>query len=169
MAEPMSLFGRIVFTLTLFFLIVAVTKSSFAYEEMLIPENPQRIYSDNPFYPVKRLWEKFAAKLLIFDDAKVNFEKKLLNTRFSELKYSVENKLLDEIQRASERFSYQAGVYTEKIKGQNDTNLKKNVLEEFKRYASDAAKLRSKVPEGSFSRLLQYDVDTLKILSDQLR
>lgn len=153
-------------TLFLFFLFITPIK---AEEKFFISTQTQKFYSDNPFYPFKRLWEKLAGKILFFEDAKINHEKGLLNKRFSELKYAVENNLLDEIQRSSERFSYQAGVYTEKVNNQNDLTVKKKVINEFEKYASDAAILRGRVPEGSFTRLIQYDIDTLNILSNQLK
>lgn len=153
----------------LFFILAFFITPIKAEDEFLIPTETQKFYSDNPFYPIKRFWEKIAPKMLFFGDAKINYEKGLLNKRFSELKYVVENSLLDEIQRTSERFSYQAGVYAEKVKNQNDEIGKKKVIEEFEKYASDAAILRGRVPEGSFTRLIQYDIDTLNILSNQLR
>lgn len=154
--------------LALFLTLSFFVSEGFAKDKFLISTETQKIYSDNPFYPLKRLWEKIAPKILFFEDAKINYQKGLLNKRFAELKYSVENNLLDEIQRTSERFSYQAGVYNEKVKSQNDKNRRK-VIEEFKKYASDVVILRDRVPEGSFTRLIQYDIDSLNILSDQLR
>lgn len=150
-------------------LLISQGSNIFADDEFLILTETQKIYSDNPFYPVKRLWEKMALKMLFLSDAKVNYEKKLLNKRFSELKYSVENNLLDEIQRTSERFSYQAGIYSDKVRFYGDERFKQKVIQEFAKYASDAAILRKQVPEGSFTRLIQYDIDTLNILSDQLK
>lgn len=139
-----------------------------ALENFSIKTEPQKIYSDSPFYPIKRLYEKMASKILIFNDTKINYEKKLLNKRFTELKYSVENNLLDEIQRSSERFSFQAGIYTQRVNDIDDKKIKQKVISEFSRYASDSAILKSKVPEGSFTRLIQYNIDTLKILSNKL-
>lgn len=150
-------------------LLISQGSNIFADDEFLVLTETQKIYSDNPFYPVKRLWEKMAPKMLFLSDAKVNYEKKLLNKRFSELKYSVKNNLLDEIQRTSERFSYQAGIYADKVKSYGDERFKQKVIQEFAKYASDAAILRKQVPEGSFTRLIQYDIDTLNILSDQLK
>lgn len=153
----------------LFLTLSFFTSEGFAEDKFLIPTETQKFYPDNPFYSAKRLWEKFAPKMLFFEDAKINYEKGLLNKRFSELKYVVENNLLDEIQRSSERFSYQAGIYTEKVKSLNDASSKEKVIKEFEKYASDAAILRGRVPEGSFTRLIQYDIDSLSILSNQLR
>lgn len=153
----------------LFLSLSLLSSAIFAEDKFLIPTENQKFYPDNPFYSAKRLWEKIAPKMLFFEDAKINYEKGLLNKRFSELKYVVENNLLDEIQRSSERFSYQAGVYAEKVKSLNDASSKKKVIEEFEKYASDAAILRGRVPEGSFTRLIQYDIDSLSILSNQLR
>lgn len=150
-------------------LLISQGSNIFADDEFLILTETQKIYSDNPFYPVKRLWEKMALKMLFLSDAKVNYEKKLLNKRFSELKYSVKNNLLDEIQRTSERFSYQAGIYADRVRFYGDERFKQKVIQEFAKYASDAAILRKQVPEGSFTRLIQYDIDTLNILSDQLK
>lgn len=162
-------FKKIAIIVLFALLLISRKSNAFAEDKFLILTETQKIYSDNPFYPIKRLWEKIALKMLFLNDAKVNYEKKLLNKRFSELKYSVKNNLLDEIQRTSERFSYQAGIYADKVRSYTSKESKQKVIQEFAKYASDAAVLRKQVPEGSFTRLIQYDIDTLNILSNQLK
>lgn len=138
-----------------------------AYETQVVP-TPQKIYPGSPYYPLKRLWEKISAKFLFFDDAKVNNNRRLLETRFSELFYVVDQKLLDEIQRSSERFAYQAGIYTESVKGKNNAD-KGFTKQELKKYIDDLGKLRDEFSaNSSYWMLVQHDINTIGILSAQL-
>ena len=122
------------------------------------------------YYPVKRLWEKGQEKLQFSKQAKINFYQSLLKTKLSELNYVVEKKFLSEVQRASERFAYQAGILTEELIRQNKSADKENVIKEFERFSPFLDTLRDKYEaNSSYWMLIQHDINTLGILSAQLK
>lgn len=120
------------------------------------------------YYLIKRGYEKILEKFQFSDNSKLTYHQNLLLNRLSELKYVAERKELHELQKATERFSYEAGKLAQiserlknadKIKIQNQFNEYKPVLEKLR----DLYEYNS-----SFFRLIQYDIDTLDILSKKL-
>ena len=76
----------------------------------------QGINPDSIYYPFKRIWEKINLKINFSSQKNLEYEIELLNTRYEELEYVVASKSLNEYQKASERFAYQAGVIVQKAK-----------------------------------------------------
>lgn len=66
-------------------------------------------------YSVKRFWEKTEEKLLFSDSVKSSFYQRLSNERFKELKYLVDNRRVDQIEKSSYRFSYESGRLSEYV------------------------------------------------------
>jgi len=94
----------------------------------------------------------------------------LLKTRLSELDYVVNNKVLSEVQTSSERFAYQAGILTQELIKQNNSDEKTKLVKEFEKYGNFLANLRDKYPaNSSFWMLVQHDINTLSILSEHLK
>lgn len=122
-------------------------------------------------YSTKRLWEKGMSIFKFNGQSKINYEKSLLKIRIAELDYVVNNKILSEIQSSSQRVSYQAGILTEDILKQNQLQTKEEIIKEFEKYSKFLLILRDKFEnsDSSFWRLIQYDIESLKILSDRLR
>ena len=109
-------------------------------------------------------------KLQFSKQAKINFYQSLLKTKLSELNYVVEKKFLSEVQSASERFAYQAGILTEELIRQNKSADKENVIKEFERFSPFLDTLRDKYEaNSSYWMLIQHDINTLGILSAQLK
>lgn len=122
------------------------------------------------YYPFKRAWEKSRERLIFFSKDKAEYDESLLKVRLSELQYVVRNKVLSELQRSSERFSYQAGILIEHVSAQSEKANKEQVLEKFNQYTTLLARLRDQFPaNSSFWLLIQQNIDTLKFLSDQLK
>lgn len=121
------------------------------------------------YYPVKRLWEKGREKLLFSEQSKVTFHESLLKTRLAELNYVVEKNLLSVVQTSSERFAYQAGILSEVIKKQTVKD-REGTIKTFQSYNLLLEKLRDKYKANtSFWMLIQHDINSLNILSDQLK
>lgn len=157
-------------------LIVVILLSLFLYPSSLIyaDENldlpTTRINPGNFYYNLKRLWEKGIGNLQFSKQSRITFLKSLLKTRLAELAYVVDKKLLSEVQQSTERFSYQAGILSDKLVSQGKPEDKKKVIEDFGRYAKFLEKLRDKYPaNSSFWMLVQHDINTLNILSEQLK
>lgn len=122
------------------------------------------------YYPVKRILEKGLERLQFSSGQKIAFYKSQLKTRLAELNYVVEKKLLSEVQSASERFAYTAGILTEEIVKQNKPADKENLIKEFEKFSPFLDKLRDVYPaNSSFWMLIQHDINSLKILSERLK
>lgn len=161
------IFITIVTNLFIFTLLFTQTGPSFADEGNLnLPSttiNPGSFY-----YPFKRLWEKGRERLSFSKQSKITFLKSQLRTRLAELEFVVEKKLLSEVQTSSQRFAYYAGVLTEELI--KEDNNKKQTIEEFNKFSKFLEKLRDNYPaNSSFWMLVQHDINTLRILSDQLK
>lgn len=139
----------------------------YAVEESISIKN-ETINPGSFYYPLKRLWEKGREKLLFNAKSRVSFHQSQLRTRLGELNYVVENKLLSELQTSSQRFAYEAGILKEElVKGNQD---KEKVIKEFEQMQRFLDKLRDNYPANtSFWMLIQHDINTLSILSDQLK
>lgn len=143
---------------------------SFANKNLDIVLNYPVINSTSKLYPVKRLWEKGVSHLLFSKNSKVSYNKELLKERLSELKYVLEKKEISEIQKSSERFAYQVGIYSEKLSDLNDKNKINKALEEFKSYSKSLVVLRDLYEaNSSYWLLVQQDIDTLNIISDKIK
>lgn len=122
------------------------------------------------YYSLKRAWEKVRWFFIFSDQNKVDYHQDLINKRLSELKYVVDSKLLSEVETSSQRFAYQAGVLVGQLKKMNDKERDTKLLKDFEKYKLVLEKLRDNYPaNSSFWMLLQHDINTLNILSDQIK
>lgn len=129
-----------------------------------------KINPGNFYYNFKRLWEKGLGQLMLSQELKISFHKSQLKARLAELRIVVDEKILSEVQRSSERFSYQAGILTNVIVKKDDAKTKGQLLEEFESYDPLLQKLRDRFEaNSSFWMLIQHDINTLKILSERLK
>lgn len=161
-----SIHKKVLVFLCLF--VFVLSGSVYANEQLNLPDT--KINPGSFYYPVKRLWEKGQEKLQFSRQAKINFYESLLKTRLAELNYVVEKKLLSQVQSSSERFAYQAGILTEELVRQNKSADKENVIKEFEKFSPFLDSLRDKYEaNSSFWMLVQHDINSLNILSDQLK
>jgi len=132
-----------------------------------------KVVGNNPgsfFYQFKRVWEKMYFLMLFQPQEKLSYEKTLYDERLSELSYVVGNNLLAEVENSTKRFSYQSGSLESEIIKQNKAEEKKSLIKKFANDMELLAKLRDHFHANSSLWLfIQFDIDTLKILSDQLR
>lgn len=141
--------------------------SIFAYESISLPL--PKTLPGSAWYPFKRLCEKVSFKFIFSEGAKVNYQKKLVETRLVELKILSDNKVYDQIERASQRFAYQAGVQTDLIATSND-NYKNETLANYENYKIILDSIRDTFEaQGAYWLLTQQDIDTLNILSEKLK
>lgn len=131
----------------------------------------ETINPGSSYYSIKRVWEKGRSIFIFNEQAKIDYKKSLLKARLAELNYIVNQKILSEVESSSGRISYQAGVLTEELLKQNKSQVKEETIKEFEQYSKFLLVLRDKYnnSDSSFWRLIQYDIDSLKILSDRLR
>ncbi len=122
------------------------------------------------YYPFKRLIEKGRERVIFSQEEKISFYKSLLKIRLSELNYVISKKFLSEIQGSSERFAYTAGILAEEVKVQDKVEEKQYHIRQFGLYSKFLDSLRDQYPaNSSFWMLIQHDINTLSILSEQLK
>lgn len=120
-------------------------------------------------YLIGRLIEKVSEKIIFMEDSKINFSKKMLNKRFSELVYLVEKKDTEQLQKSSERFAYQAGILADLVKDQ-PPNEKEKVIRLFNSYKNDLNKIKHNYDQDSgYWILILHDINTLDILTARLK
>lgn len=169
----MAFLGKKIIAFLILFLIITQVFVITAHEEISIKN--EAINPGSFYYSFKRLWEKSWEMFVFTQSSKVSFHQSLLKTRLVELNYVVENKLLGEVQTSSERFAYTAGRLTEELLKENERSSasnkgKENLVKEFEEMQKFLDKLRDHYPaNSSFWMLIQHDINTLKILSDQLK
>lgn len=153
-----------------FLCLFAFTLSSPIYGDGELNLPNTKVNPGSFYYPLKRVWEKGWEKLQFGKTQKIDFYKSQLKTRLAELNYVVEKKLLSEVQSSSERFAYTAGILTEELIKQNKAADKENLIKEFEKFSPFLDSLRDKYEaNSSFWMLVQHDINTLRILSEQLK
>lgn len=156
--------------LLVFILIFILFPSLIVATQHQLPLKEEKINPGSFYYPFKRLWEKTRERLIFSTEGRVKFYDSLLDKRLIELKYVSENKLLGEMERSSQRLSFQAGVLKEELKKLNNAKRIQQVLDKYEVYSKLLGKLRDLYPANSaYWLLLQQNIDTLKILSDSLK
>lgn len=127
-------------------------------------------YPGSFFYKLKLLQEKLSMLVLFTPEGRVNYAESLVNERLLELKYTVETNSLSEIEPASRRYAYQAGVLTNEVIMHNKGDKKTAVIKKFEKMMPLLAYLRDHFEANSpYWLLIQDDINTLRILSDQLK
>ena len=151
--------------LTLLF--IPQVKTVFAQEETVyLPV--EKTLPTSSLYPFKRLWEKVRLTLTLTQNGKLNYKKLLMEKRLSELVSLVNKKDTENIERASQRFAYQAGVYAEQVEINGQAS--EEALETFGKYKRVFPRLRDHYPaNGAYWLSIQQDLDTLNILSDEIK
>ncbi|MEK7616909.1 MAG: hypothetical protein AAB414_02555 [Patescibacteria group bacterium] len=159
---------KLIFSIFVVFLIICQPLAIGAAEESISLKN-EAINPGSFYYSFKRLWEKGLGKLQFSRQSKINFYQSQLKIKLSELNFVVEKKLLSEVQQASERFAFHAGILTDELIKQNSKD-KEKTIKEFEVYGKFLEKLRDVYPANtSFWMLIQHDINTLKILSERLK
>lgn len=162
-------FKYILLVLFLIIFFAPFIKPVLGEENTLILKN-ESINPGSFYYPFKRLIEKGRERLIFSQDQKRSFYNDILKVRLSELSFVISNKMLSEVQGSSERFAYTAGILTEEVIAQKKTDEKQNLIKQFGQYSKFLDTLRDKYPaNSSFWMLVQHDINTLSILSDQLK
>lgn len=128
------------------------------------------INPDSFYYPFKRIWERFYLLTLFQLQSKINYEKNLYDKRFTELNYVVKNRILSQVEGSTKRFAYQTGVLVSDLIKQNNSREKDNLVKKFQDDIVLLAELRDHFhSNSSYWLLIQNDIDTLKIVSNQLK
>lgn len=157
--------------LFLFSILLKPPEQAFALETEKLGIQPQKVNPGSIYYPLKRAWEKFRGLLVFSSAEKLEYYESLLDKRLSELDYVTEKQLLGEVEQASNRFSFYAGVLVEEWeRGPREESSKQKFLEKFERYSEFIDILNDRFPANSaYWLLLRQNKDTLNILTDRLK
>ena len=158
------------FGFLLIFLLIICQPMSVSAENNGVTVKNEFINPGSFYFSFKRLWEKGIERIQFSTQTKINFYFSQFQVRLAELNYVVENKFLSEVQQSSERLAYHAGMLTDQLVEQNNTEEKQKYIKEFEKYTSFLEGLRDVYPANtSFWMLVQHDINTLNILSEKLK
>jgi len=159
----------VVITISLLYSLFFFSPASIsAQEELEVPK--QTIYPGSVLYLVKRVWEKTRLALSLTKDMKFSYQNKLVEKRLSELDYISDKKMIGEIEKGSQRFSYYAGILAEATDEKGSEDQIKQVIEKFSNFKKNLDKYRDRFPSGTAEwRFVQENIDTLSILSEKLK
>ena len=143
---------------------VFVSNSSLVYGQEDINLPSVYIQPSMTYYPVKRLFEKFMEKLQFTNETKEKYYEDLVQTRLAELKYVVDKDYLDQVERSTQRVSYQVGVVTDYVIFKKINNKKQNLADLFNEDKIILEKLRDKYPaNSSYWMLVQHVINSIDI------
>lgn len=167
MKSPKTISLIFVLLISLAFLFL-VPESKIAHGTSFFPPE-EKIIPGNSLYPMKRFWEKLRLTINFSEDSKIKFQKTLLIRRLSELNTLVEGGNKDQLEKASQRFSYEAGVLKQRTQ-KNPEKYKTEVLSQYETIVPFLENLRDRFKANSTYWLsLQQNIDTLNILAQELK
>lgn len=119
-------------------------------------------------YNFERLIEKAQVNFYISSDSKADFYKNLLQKRLAELIYIVDHGYLDEVEKSSQRVSYQVGILSDYIKNKNLNNKKNSIQKIYQEDKVVLEKLRDKYQANtSFWMLIQHVINSIDLNSQK--
>jgi hypothetical protein len=122
------------------------------------------------FYPLKRIYEKAIIRFYFNSNRKVDYYKSLVQERLAELNYVVEKEYLSEVEKSSQRFSYQVGSLTDFIVDKKFVNMNADLGNLFKKDRVILERLRDNYPaNSSFWMLIQHSINSIDINQQKLK
>ncbi|MDO8639245.1 MAG: DUF5667 domain-containing protein [Candidatus Daviesbacteria bacterium] len=116
------------------------------------------------YYPVKRLFENLMEKFQFTHENKEKYYRDLLQKRLAELKYVVDKDYLDQVEKSTQRVSYQVGTLTDYVVGNKLNNEKQSLVNLYKEDKIILEKLRDKYPfNSSYWMLVQHIINSIDI------
>ncbi len=145
-------------------LFIFLPNSSLVYAAQDIDLPSVFIQPGMTYYPVKRLFENLMEKFQFTDDTKAKYYEDLLQIRLAELKYIVDKDYLDQVEKSTQRVSYQVGILTDYVVGKKLNNKKQNLVNLYKEDKIILEKLRDKYPfNSSYWMFVQHIINSIDI------
>lgn len=123
-------------------------------------------------YSFKRLFEKAIIFTKFSKEAKVDYYRNLTLTRMAELQVVVDQRSLGEVEKASQRLSYQIGVMSDYVAA-NKKELSKDqqdVVNTLNSFKGLLANLRDKYPaNSSYWMLIQHNINSIALNLEKLK
>jgi len=162
-----SFFKKLILIFLILVFVLSFNKSPIKISRIdnMISADP---YPGSPTFMVKRLKEKIITSLSVSASKKSDYLLILLDVRLVELNFTVIDKSNEQIENASSRYSYYAGLLTEAA-SDLDEQQKSKIMEKFRLHSEFLPTLRDKFPSNSaYWLVIQQNIDALQILSDKL-
>lgn len=123
---------------------------------------------------VANVLEKFREKVTLFfkfsKEDKYSYQKFLLEKRLAELKYVIDTKQGNLIEETSSRYSTYLGNFTDFVIKNKLTSKKEEILKMYEEHQKILDTLQINFEfESGFWLLLQHDINTVKIFSEQIK
>lgn len=123
-----------------------------------------KITPESFYYPLKRLTEKLIVNFYINPESKADFYSNLVQTRLAELKYIVDKDYLDQVERSTQRLSYQVGILTDYSVSKKLDHKRQEIKDLFKKDQAILEQLRDKYPaNSSFWMLIQHSFNSIDL------
>lgn len=153
-----------------FFLVSLVSTKVLAATDLNLPNtliNPDKYL----FYSIKRAIEKGILFIKFSKDSKVNYYTDLMSKRLAELKYVVENELGSEVEKSTQRLSYQVGILSDYIAANKELEQKaKPTVDLLTKYKQLLQELRDYYPANSpFRMLVQHTINSIDLNIEKLK
>lgn len=145
-------------------ILVSLTNLSLVYGQQETNLPSISIQPIMTYYPIKRLFEKLIEKLQFTNETKEKYYEDLVQKRLAELKYIVDKDYLDQVEKSTQRVSYQIGILTDYVAGKKLNNKKQSLDDLYKEDKIILEKLRDKYPaNSSFWMLVQHVINSIEI------
>lgn len=149
-------------TLVILLFFQGLSQTIFATSDFNISK--QTINPGSIYYPLKRLIEKILVNFQIDPKSKASFYENLVQTRLAELKYVAEKNYLDQVERSSQRVSYQVGILTDYLIAQELDDKKGQIVNLYGQDKVILEQLRDKYPaNSSFWMLIQHVINSINL------
>ena len=158
--------AAVFFVLFLMFLQIKVFAADFSLPKVTIGPDKYLLFS------VERLMENIVGFTKFTKQSKVDYYKELTLKRIAELKYVVDNKLLSEVERSSQRVSFEVGTLSDYISANKSELLKQSseITNFLTGFQDLFANLRDKYPANSaYWLLIQHDINSININLQKLK
>lgn len=143
-------------------LLVFLTNLSLVYGQQEINLPFVSIQPSMTYYPIKRLFEKFTESIQFTNKTKEKYYEDLVQKRLAELKYVVDKDHLDQVERSTQRVSYQVGVLTDHVVRKKLNNERQRLFDLYKKDKIILEKIRDKYPaNSSFWMLVQHVINSI--------
>lgn len=158
---------KIIFALALFFLVAV---SPVTAEHLSLSATSAVTKVETLANVIDRLGEKIQGFFKFSSEDKVSYQKGLVEKRFAELIYVIDNGHGDLIEEVSSRYAAYVGKTTDDLISKKVNKENENYIKMFESHATILPVLRDHFPANSgFWLLLQHDINTVQIFSDRIK
>ncbi len=159
---------KIFLAIVLFFTLVISPVSAEHQSQGLATGSAERV--EKLSNVIDRLGEKIQGFFKFSSEDKVSYQKELVERRFAELLFVIDNGQGDLIEEVSGRYATYVGKATDDLISKKVSSQSDEYLRMFEKHLKILPVLRDHFPANSgFWLLLQHDINTVQIFSDKIK